>query len=84
MEKNVSVQNLIDWIFVMVKNDLAACYIIRSLKAVQLHIESGHNFINQAVIRQIVNLLEKGQLEIVLDIVKNRYNVDPAVKRIGR
>ena len=68
----------------MVKNDFPARYIIRSLKAVQLHIEPGNNFINQAVICQIVNLLEKGQFEIVLDVIKNSYNVDPPVDRIRR
>ena len=68
----------------MVKNNFPARYIIRTLKAIQLHIEPGHNFINQPVICQIVNLLEKRQLEIVFDIVKNRYNVDPSVDRIRR
>ena len=66
----------------MVKYDFPAGYIIGTLQSVKLHIEAGNNFINQTVIRQIPDILEKRQLEIVLDIVKYGYNVDPTVKRI--
>ena len=68
----------------MIEYNFAAGYIVGSLKAVQLNVESGNYFVNQSVICQIVHVLEERKFEVVFDVIENSYNVDPSVDRICR